>query len=110
MEVLGRWRCGSCGAWNGEESETSKVLANIRSQSAEGRPALKTEEMDHSSVDDTTDDAVMVADSDGEQSEADADSEVKPEPEEPKVSEPEEHPEPDRRTTRSRSKASKKKG
>lgn len=32
-EELGRWRCGSCGAWNGEESEASKVLANIRGQS-----------------------------------------------------------------------------
>lgn len=32
-EELGRWRCFSCGAWNGEESEASKVLANIRSQS-----------------------------------------------------------------------------
>lgn len=29
-EELGRWRCGSCGAWNGEESETTKILSSLR--------------------------------------------------------------------------------
>lgn len=33
LSELGRWRCGGCGAWNGEESEAKKVLADIRSQS-----------------------------------------------------------------------------
>jgi hypothetical protein len=32
LEELGRWRCGGCGAWNGEESEAKKVLANIKNQ------------------------------------------------------------------------------
>ncbi|OAX77937.1 hypothetical protein ACJ72_07759 [Emergomyces africanus] len=30
LEEIGRWRCGSCGALNGEESETRKALAGIQ--------------------------------------------------------------------------------
>lgn len=29
-EELGRWRCGSCGAWNGQESETTQILSSLR--------------------------------------------------------------------------------
>lgn len=29
-EELGRWRCGSCGSWNGVESETTKMLSSLR--------------------------------------------------------------------------------
>jgi len=29
-EELGRWRCGSCGSWNGVESETTKMLSTLR--------------------------------------------------------------------------------
>lgn len=29
-EELGRWRCGSCGSWNGVESETNKILTTLR--------------------------------------------------------------------------------
>ncbi|KAJ5118244.1 hypothetical protein N7448_009959 [Penicillium atrosanguineum] len=29
-EELGRWRCGSCGNWNGVESETTKILSTLR--------------------------------------------------------------------------------
>jgi hypothetical protein len=29
-EELGRWRCGSCGAWNGVESEATKILSSLR--------------------------------------------------------------------------------
>ncbi|CAG8877911.1 unnamed protein product [Penicillium nalgiovense] len=29
-EELGRWRCGSCQAWNGVESETTKILSSLR--------------------------------------------------------------------------------
>ncbi|KAJ6115424.1 hypothetical protein N7486_001202 [Penicillium sp. IBT 16267x] len=36
-EELGRWRCGSCGAWNGVESETTQMLSSLRQGSvAEG--------------------------------------------------------------------------
>ncbi|KAJ6112399.1 hypothetical protein N7512_007723 [Penicillium capsulatum] len=34
-EELGRWRCGSCGAWNGEESETTKILSTLRQNTTE---------------------------------------------------------------------------
>ncbi|KAK2808478.1 hypothetical protein FQN50_004686 [Emmonsiellopsis sp. PD_5] len=30
LEEVGRWRCGSCGAWNGQESETKRALAGIQ--------------------------------------------------------------------------------
>lgn len=30
LEELGRWRCGSCGAWNGEESEATKILSTLK--------------------------------------------------------------------------------
>lgn len=29
-EELGRWRCGSCGAWNGIENETTQILSSLR--------------------------------------------------------------------------------
>lgn len=29
-EELGRWRCGSCGSWNGVESETNQILSTLR--------------------------------------------------------------------------------
>ncbi|PGG98704.1 hypothetical protein AJ79_08790 [Helicocarpus griseus UAMH5409] len=35
LEELGRWRCGSCGAWNGQESETKKALAGIQEAAAQ---------------------------------------------------------------------------
>ena len=36
-EELGRWRCGSCGAWNGVESETNQMLSTLRQEvAAEG--------------------------------------------------------------------------
>lgn len=109
MEAVGRWRCGSCGAWNGEESETTKVLANIRRRSAERVPGSKTDEADNqSSGGDGTDDGVMVGE--GEE-ESDTGAEVKPELETTNAPGSEEiDPEPSRRTTRSRSKASKSKG
>ncbi|KAJ5691808.1 hypothetical protein N7462_001231 [Penicillium macrosclerotiorum] len=33
-EELGQWRCGSCGAWNGAESETAKILSSLRQATA----------------------------------------------------------------------------
>lgn len=35
-EELGRWRCGSCGAWNGEESETTQILSSLRQNAGHG--------------------------------------------------------------------------
>lgn len=34
LDELGKWRCGGCGAWNGEESEAKKVLDSIQQESA----------------------------------------------------------------------------
>lgn len=59
-EELGRWRCGSCGASNGVESETTKMLSSLR-QRAPGRgswDAGQTSTEDVSTH--TDDDAVMV--------------------------------------------------
>ena len=74
-EELGRWRCGSCGTWNGEESEATKVLAGIRGQSqSQPRPAsvnadglwepVSKTDADTLSSGDPTDEPVMVAASD----------------------------------------------
>lgn len=33
-EDVGKWRCGGCGAMNGEESEAKKIISSIREQAA----------------------------------------------------------------------------
>ncbi|KAL4888391.1 hypothetical protein BDV59DRAFT_196556 [Aspergillus ambiguus] len=77
-EELGRWRCGSCGAWNGEESETTKVLERIQNESRSGDGAWESVSRgdgdNQSSVDDVTDDAVMVATAMSDDEPADTDS------------------------------------
>lgn len=100
LEELGRWRCGSCGAWNGVESEAKKVLDGIRNepQPADGawEPVSKTDAENQSSVSDATDEGVMVATSEDDQVEShdsDADTADK-EPEQVK----EEQPEPETKT------------
>ncbi|KAJ5978476.1 hypothetical protein N7501_001818 [Penicillium viridicatum] len=68
-EELGRWRCCSCGAWNGVESETTKILNNLRQDAvpAEGtwEPVSKAEADTQSS--ESTEEGVMVASSEEEQ-------------------------------------------
>jgi hypothetical protein len=45
-EELGRWRCGSCGSWNGVESETTKILSTLRESAApEGTLAQASSEV-----------------------------------------------------------------
>lgn len=48
LSELGRWRCGSCGAWNGEESEAKKVIASVAQEIAEevvaGESVVQAEE------------------------------------------------------------------
>lgn len=45
LEDVGKWRCGGCGATNGEESETKKIVASIEKQaSAEARHSEEEEE------------------------------------------------------------------
>ncbi|KAE8349615.1 hypothetical protein BDV28DRAFT_57661 [Aspergillus coremiiformis] len=74
LEDLGRWRCGSCGAWNEVESEAKKVLAGIQNepQTADGtwEPVSKTDAENQSSVGDVTDEGVLVATSEDDQVES----------------------------------------
>lgn len=35
LEDLGKWRCGGCGAMNGEETEAKKIVASIREQATQ---------------------------------------------------------------------------
>lgn len=111
LEELGRWRCGGCNAWNGEESETTKVLADIRGQSksqsqsdSTWEPVSKTDADNHSSVGDATDEAVLVAASEDGSSAAET-----PEEDE-QVEEKKPEPQPTRKSTRVRSRGGKNKG
>lgn len=103
LEELGRWRCGGCGVWNGEESEATKVLANIRnSQSSAGEftwdSVSKPDANNHSPVKYDTEEAVMVAASDSS-----------PETPTGPVEEEDEEPQ-STRVTRSRAKGGNRKG
>lgn len=86
-EELGRWRCGSCGAWNGVESEATKMLNNLRQDAvpAEGtwEPVSKAEADTQSS--ESTEEGVMVTSSEEEQvnsigSDAEDQTEEEPKP------------------------------
>jgi hypothetical protein len=76
LEELGRWRCGSCGAWNGEESEAKKVLESIKSQpppTTDGawESVSQHQESESSIYEEGTDDGVIVEDaSNGGESES----------------------------------------
>ncbi len=44
LDEVGKWRCGGCGGWNGEENEAKKIVAQIHEQAkadavVEGRPS-----------------------------------------------------------------------
>jgi hypothetical protein len=86
LEELGRWRCGGCGAWNGAENETKKVLADIKSQTQSTEGAWETvhrKEEEVASSEEATDDGVIVG-SDTKESEGEEDNideEKEPEPE-----------------------------
>jgi endoplasmic reticulum junction formation protein lunapark len=83
LEEIGRWRCGSCGAWNDSESEARKILDNItKSQTVD--PERETVD-DHPDILEgtdesaTSDSAILVdraedhpGSEDGEQSEHEA--------------------------------------
>ncbi|KAJ5344360.1 uncharacterized protein N7506_002725 [Penicillium brevicompactum] len=83
-EELGRWRCGSCGAWNGVESEATKILSSLRQDGAptEGswEPVSKADVDTQSS--EGNDEAVMVEEERGvsDSSEEEQAEESKPEP------------------------------
>ncbi|KAJ5583159.1 hypothetical protein N7535_001779 [Penicillium sp. DV-2018c] len=88
-EELGRWRCGSCKAWNGVESEATKMLHSLRQDAAPAAGAWESvskEEADASSVQ-GIEEGVMVGSSEEEQAvtgssdaEGQTGSEASPEP------------------------------
>ncbi|QGA21527.1 hypothetical protein EYB26_009238 [Talaromyces marneffei] len=62
---LGRWRCGSCGAWNGEETEARKVIADIQREVTEDRQAAKMAD-DEMSASEENDDGELISKEEGE--------------------------------------------
>lgn len=36
LEEVGKWRCGECGAMNGEDTEVKKILAGLKEEDEEG--------------------------------------------------------------------------
>ncbi|OQE47477.1 hypothetical protein PENCOP_c001G08840 [Penicillium coprophilum] len=84
-EELGRWRCGSCGAWNGVESETTKILSSLRQDAvpAEGTwEAVSKAETDTQSSQ-GNEEGVTVASSEEEQADSlgsDAEEQTQEEP------------------------------
>lgn len=106
-EELGRWRCGSCGAWNGVESETTKILSSLRQNAgpAEGNWESQSESDGHSRDAGAADDGVLVGSSEEGQHTPSQDSEDVEQT-------PEEHPgesqdEPVRRSKRGKGSKSK---
>ncbi|KAJ5773734.1 hypothetical protein N7457_008630 [Penicillium paradoxum] len=71
-EELGRWRCGSCRAWNGVESEATRILTSLRQNSVSAErtwePVSPADADNQSS--EGTEEGVMVASSSEEQTEA----------------------------------------
>lgn len=123
LEELGRWRCGNCGAWNGEESEAKKVLAGIRKEQQQQSSNISSGSVDgtetRSSVGgDVTDDGVMVAATGSEDDQLESQSEgaetseeqVEQVAESENEEEEEPEPQPSKRVTRSRAKGGKRKG
>jgi hypothetical protein len=80
---LGRWRCGNCGAWNGEETEARKVIADIQREVTEDdEAARKTDE--EKSESEANDDGELIKkkeedDEEDEQSEKDEETQTIPE-------------------------------
>lgn len=76
-EELGRWRCGSCGAWNGVESETTKILTSLRQNSgpAEGNWDSQSETKGHPGDGGAADDGALVGSSEEGQHTPSQDSE-----------------------------------
>ncbi|KAJ5376233.1 hypothetical protein N7509_013119 [Penicillium cosmopolitanum] len=101
-EELGRWRCGSCGAWNGVESETTKMLSSLR-QRAPGQGSWDAGRVSNENIPGQTEeeDTVIVHNSEEDAESAKEESEeddVKQEQEEEEEEKTE--PEPVRRSKR----------
>jgi len=46
LEEVGKWRCSACGAWNGVESETSRLVQQLTDQNGQSpaSPELERDE------------------------------------------------------------------
>lgn len=106
LQEVGKWRCGGCGGWNGEESEAKKVLADIRSQSqsTDGawEPLSKGDE-DVSSSSEVIEEGVIVAASEGSRTSDAEQEEADEEEEEEEEKDEQPHEEEQKRVTRSKS-------
>jgi hypothetical protein len=60
LEELGKWRCSSCGSWNGETSEAKKIIGEVQEQLREERQ-LKADDVQQDDVEASEEDAVMVS-------------------------------------------------
>ncbi|KAH0543719.1 hypothetical protein FGG08_002035 [Glutinoglossum americanum] len=70
LEDLGKWRCGGCGGWNGEEDEAKKIIAEVRDQAkADTKKLAQSSSDDSEEVHTGSDNAVLVPDRDGAASE-----------------------------------------
>ena len=56
LEELGRWRCSSCQAWNGVESEEKKILSQISGAGSRPKPVYEDEEIETEEFVDDSDD------------------------------------------------------
>lgn len=102
LEELGRWKCGSCGSWNGVESETTKILSTLRqnpSLSDDHEPA--SDASGRPKAEETVDDGTMTGSSEEGQQTSPQDLE-KENVEEAQDEQPEQasKPEPARRSKR----------
>ncbi|KAL4817897.1 hypothetical protein BDW67DRAFT_18704 [Aspergillus spinulosporus] len=79
LEEIGRWRCGGCGAWNGEDSAARKVLADIKAAAGPtSEPSDGEAEIEHrisTSTSDGASDGVIVTKEDDEQEQNEAEVE-----------------------------------
>lgn len=74
-EELGRWRCGSCGAWNGVESETNKILSTLR-QTTKPQGTLEPVQAELRTPDVGEDERVVAGSSEEEQASSQVEDEV----------------------------------
>ncbi|KAJ5701023.1 hypothetical protein N7488_008571 [Penicillium malachiteum] len=104
-EELGRWRCGSCGSWNGVESEATQILSTLRQDVAESSwgpgPAITTDGQSQPSEGEDADALTPSSEEDQSiESEGSGDGEVQ----DTQPEEAEAEPEPVRRSKRGKSK------
>ncbi|KAJ5979821.1 hypothetical protein N7481_007119 [Penicillium waksmanii] len=102
-EELGRWRCGSCGAWNGVESETTKMLSSLR-QRAPGQGSWDAGRVSNENIPGQTEeedtDIVQNSEEDADPAKEESEEDDVKEEEEEEEAEEKSEPEPVRRSKR----------